>query len=248
MKNLITYILLALIFTNCSSGKIISKKVNNKKWDINYLNNNNIEEPQINNSKNEILNVIHNESNDLFEESEKLLASNDDLIEDKRHEISPINKINNKQKLFSESPPVLLKSNQTENIVTKQISKIDNTKKTKFLKKNKKADDNLQIERLSRTSIHLNLAALGILTFGFIFSIPFLVELSLVVFFCASIVNLLTLLKIKKRKQKIKNQRSNTKRNIWISTFISIVEFLAATALLIFVLTFSVGGYGGPWY
>lgn len=247
MKNLITYILLALIFTNCSSGKIISKKVNNKKWDINYLNNNNIEEPQINNSKNEILNVIHNESKDLFEESEKLLASNDDLIEDKRHEISPINKINNKQKLFSESPPVLLKSNQTENIVTKQISKIDNTKKTKFLKKNKKADDNLQIERLSRTSIHLNLAALGILTFGFIFSIPFLVELSLVVFFCASIVNLLTLLKIKKRKQKIKNQRSNTKRNIWISTFISIVEFLAATALLIFVLTFSVGGYGGPW-
>lgn len=247
MKNLITYILLALIFTNCSSGKIISKKVNNKKWDINYLNNNNIEEPQINNSKNEILNVIHNESNDLFEESEKLLASNDDLIEDKRHEISPINKINNKQKLFSESPPVLLKSNQTENIVTKQISKIDNTKKTKFLKKNKKADDNLQIERLSRTSIHLNLAALGILTFGFIFYIPFLVELSLVVFFCASIVNLLTLLKIKKRKQKIRNQRSNTKRNIWISTFISIVEFLAATALLIFVLTFSVGGYGGPW-
>lgn len=247
MKNLITYILLALIFTNCSSGKIISEKVNNKKWDINYLNNNNIEEPQINNSKNEILNVIHNESNDLFEESEKLLASNDDLIEDKRHEISPINKINNKQKLFSESPPVLLKSNQTENIVTKQISKIDNTKKTKFLKKNKKADDNLQIERLSRTSIHLNLAALGILTFGFIFSIPFLVELSLVVFFCASIVNLLTLLKIKKRKQKIKNQRSNTKRNIWISTFISIVEFLAATALIIFVLTFSVGGYGGPW-
>ena len=247
MKNLITYILLALIFTNCSSGKIISKKVNNKKWDINYLNNNNIEEPQINNSKNEILNVIHNESKDLFEESEKLLASNDDLIEDKRHEISPINKINNKQKLFSESPPVLLKSNQTENIVTKQISKIDNTKKTKFLKKNKKADDNLQIERLSRTSIHLNLAALGILTFGFIFSIPFLVELSLVVFFCASIVNLLTLLKIKKRKQKIRNQRSNTKRNIWISTFISIVEFLAATALLIFVLTFSVGGYGGPW-
>lgn len=247
MKNLITYILLALIFTNCSSGKIISEKVNNKKWDINYLNNNNIEEPQINNSKNEILNVIHNESNDLFEESEKLLASNDDLIEDKRHEISPINKINNKQKLFSESPPVLLKSNQTENIVTKQISKIDNTKKTKFLKKNKKADDNLQIERLSRTSIHLNLAALGILTFGFIFSIPFLVELSLVVFFCASIVNLLTLLKIKKRKQKIRNQRSNTKRNIWISTFISIVEFLAATALIIFVLTFSVGGYGGPW-
>ena len=247
MKNLITYILLALIFTNCSSGKIISEKVNNKKWDINYLNNNNIEEPQINNSKNEILNVIHNESNDLFEESEKLLASNDDLIEDKRHEISPINKINNKQKLFSESPPVLLKSNQTENIVTKQISKIDNTKKTKFLKKNKKADDNLQIERLSRTSIHLNLAALGILTFGFIFYIPFLVELSLVLFFCASIVNLLTLLKIKKRKQKIRNQRSNTKRNIWISTFISIVEFLAATALLIFVLTFSVGGYGGPW-
>ena len=112
MKNLITYILLALIFTNCSSGKIISEKVNNKKWDINYLNNNNIEEPQINNSKNEILNVIHNESNDLFEESEKLLASNDDLIEDKRHEISPINKINNKQKLFSESSLVLLKSNQ----------------------------------------------------------------------------------------------------------------------------------------
>ena len=247
MKNLITYILLALIFTNCSSGKIISEKVNNKKWDINYLNNNNIEEPQINNSKNEILNVIHNESNDLFEESEKLLASNDDLIEDKKHEISPINKINNKQKLFSESSPVLLKSNQIENIVTKQISKIDNTKKSKFLKKNKKADDNLQIERLSRTSIHLNLVALGILTFGSIFYIPFLVELSLVLFFCASIVNLLTLLKIKKRKQKIKNQRSNTKRNIWISTFISIVEFLAAAALLIFVLTFSVGGYGGPW-
>ena len=247
MKNLITYILLALIFINCSSGKIISEKVNNKKWDINYLNKNNIEEPQINNSKNEILNVIHNESNDLFEESEKLLASNDDLIEDKRHEISPISKINNKQKLFSESSPVLLKSNQIENIVTKQISKIDNIKKSKFLKKNKKADDNLQIERLSRTSIHLNLVALGILTFGSIFYIPFLVELSLVLFFCASIVNLLTLLKIKKRKQKIKNQRSNTKRNIWISTFISIVEFLAATALLIFVLTFSVGGYGGPW-
>ena len=247
MKNFIIYILLALTFTNCSSGKIISEKINFKKWDINYLNNNVIAEPQINNSKNEILNVIHNESNGLFEESEQLLASNDELINDKMHKISPIIKINNKQIIHSESSTFTLKSNQIENIVTKQVSKIDNTKKSKFLKKNKKADDNFQIERLSRTSIHLNLAALGILTFGFLFYITFLVKLSLVLFFCASIVNLLTLLKIKKRKQKIKNQRSNTKRNIWISTFISIVEFLAATALLIFVLTFSVGGYGGPW-
>ena len=150
MKNLVLYILLLIAFTNCSSEKILSEKINNKKWDINYLNNNVIAEPQINNSENEILDIIHNESNGLFEESEQLLASNDELINDKKHKISPIIKINNKQKIHSESTTVILKSSQIENIVSKHISKIGNTKKSNSLG-DKKSDNSGQIKRLSRT-------------------------------------------------------------------------------------------------
>ena len=119
MKNFIIYILLALTFTNCSSGKIISEKINFKKWDINYLNNNVIAEPQINNSKNEILHVIHNESNGLFQETEQLLASNYEFTEHNNQIINSNNKINKNQKFFTESSKVTLKSKQKENIVAK---------------------------------------------------------------------------------------------------------------------------------
>ena len=181
------------------------------------------------------------------QDSEQLLASNDELMNNKKHKISPIIKINNKQKIHSESSTVILKSNQIENIVSKHISKIGNTKKSNSLR-DKKSDDSGQIKRLSRTSILLNLAALGTFTFyidGYLHPIHLI--LTVILFVSASIFNLLTISKIKKRKEKIKNQSPNIKRNIWISTFLSIVEFLAAFGLLIWALTFSVGGYGGPW-
>ena len=66
MKNLVLYILLVFAFTNCSSEKILSEKINNKKWDINYLNNNVISESIINNTKDEVLNLTHNKPNNLF--------------------------------------------------------------------------------------------------------------------------------------------------------------------------------------
>ena len=85
-------------------------------------------------------------------------------MNNKKHKISPIIKINNKQKIHSESSTVILKSNQIENIVSKHISKIGNTKKSNSLR-DKKSDDSGQIKRLSRLSILLNLAALGTFTF-----------------------------------------------------------------------------------
>ena len=236
MKNLITYILLALIFTNCSSGKIISEKVNNKKWDINYLNNNIIEEPQINNSKDEILNVIHNKSNDLFEESEQLLASNDDLIDDKRHEISPINKINNKQKLFVENSKVISKSNQKENIVSKHISKND-------LKYDKEA-----IKRLSNYSILLNMLGLIFFVFG-IGGLSFIsYVIASILFLFGFLFNIMAIKKIKKIKEKIKTQMPTVKQNIIISLVISSLVLIGGITFMIVVSSLSgIGGYGGPW-
>ena len=236
MKNLVLYILLVLAFTNCSSEKILSEKINNKKWDINYLKNNVKSESLINNTKDEILIVNHNKPNNLFHETEQLFASNNEMIDDKKHKISPINLINNKQKLFVENSKVISKSNQKEKIVSKHISKND-------LKYDKEA-----IRRLSNYSILLNILGLIFCVFG-IGGLSFIsYVIASILFLFGFLFNIIIIKKIKKIKEKIKNQMPTVKQNIIISLVISSLVLIGGITFIIVVSSLSgIGGYGGPW-
>jgi len=236
MKNLVLYILLVFAFTNCSSEKILSEKINNKKWDINYLNNNVISESIINNTKDEVLNLTHNKPNNLFQETEQLFASNNEIIDDKKHKISPINLINIKQKLFVENSKVISKSNQKENIVSKHISKND-------LKYDKEA-----IRRLSNYSILLNMLGFIVFVFG-VGGLSFIsYVVASVLFLFGFLFNIIAIKKIKKIKEKIKNQMPTVKQNIIISLVISTLVLIGGITFMIVVSSLSgIGGYGGPW-
>ena len=236
MKNLVLYILLVLAFTNCSSEKILSEKINNKKWDINYLNNNVKSESIINNIKDEILIVNHNKPYNLFHETEQLFASNNEMIDDKKQKVSPINLINNKQKIFVENSNVISKSNKKENIVSKQISKND-------LKNDKEA-----IRRLSNYSILLNMLGLIFFVFGVggLSSISYVV--AAILFLFGFLFNMTAIEKIKKIKEKIKSQMPTVKQNIIISLVISSLVLVGGITFMIVVSSLSgIGGYGGPW-
>ena len=236
MKNLVLYILLVFAFTNCSSEKILSEKINNKKWDINYLNNNVISESIINNTKDEVLNLTHNKPNNLFQETEQLFASNNEIIDDKKHKISPINLINNKQKLFVENSKIISKSNQKENIVSKHISKND-------LKYDKES-----IRRLSNYSILLNMLGFIVFVFG-VGGLSFIsYVVASVLFLFGFLFNIIAIKKIKKIKEKIKNQMPTVKQNIIISLVISTLVLIGGITFMIVVSSLSgIGGYGGPW-
>ena len=236
MKNLVLYILLVFAFTNCSSEKILSEKINNKKWDINYLNNNVISESIINNTKDEVLNLTHNKPNNLFQETEQLFASNNEIIDDKKHKISPINLISIKQKLFVENSKVISKSNQKENIVSKHISKND-------LKYDKEA-----IRRLSNYSILLNMLGFIVFVFG-VGGLSFIsYVVASVLFLFGFLFNIIAIKKIKKIKEKIKNQMPTVKQNIIISLVISTLVLIGGITFMIVVSSLSgIGGYGGPW-
>tara|TARA_Y100000766_G_scaffold170342_1_gene146292 strand:+ start:1074 stop:1784 length:711 start_codon:yes stop_codon:yes gene_type:complete len=236
MKNLVLYILLVFAFTNCSSEKILSEKINNKKWDINYLNNNVISESIINNTKDEVLNLTHNKPNNLFQETEQLFASNNEIIDDKKHKISPINLINIKQKLFVENSKVISKSNQKENIVSKHISKND-------LKYDKES-----IRRLSNYSILLNMLGFIVFVFG-VGGLSFIsYVVASVLFLFGFLFNIIAIKKIKKIKEKIKNQMPTVKQNIIISLVISTLVLIGGITFMIVVSSLSgIGGYGGPW-
>ena len=236
MKNLVSYILLVFAFTNCSSEKILSEKINNKKWDINYLKNNVKSESLISNTKDEILIVNHNKPNNLFHETEQLFASNNEMIDDKKHKISPINLISNKQKLFVENSKVISKSNQKENIVSKHISKND-------LKYDKEA-----IRRLSNYSILLNMLGLIFFVFG-IGGLSFIsYVIASILFLFGFLFNIITIKKIKKIKEKIKTQMPTVKQNIIISLVISSLVLIGGITFMIVVSSLSgIGGYGGPW-
>lgn len=236
MKNLVLYILLVFAFTNCSSEKILSEKINNKKWDINYLNNNVKSESIINNNKDEILNVTHNKPNNLFQETEQLFASNNEMIDDKKHKINSTNLINIKQKLFIENSKVISKSNQKENIVSKHISKND-------LKYDKEA-----IRRLSNYSILLNMLGLIFFVFGVggLYFISYVI--ASILFLFGFLFNMIAIKKIKKIKEKIKNQMPTVKQNVIISLVISSLVLIGGITFMIVVSSLSgIGGYGGPW-
>jgi hypothetical protein len=245
MKNLVLYILLVLAFTNCSSEKILSEKINNKKWDINYVNNNVQSESIINNIKDEVLNLTHNKPNNLFQETEQLLASNYEFTEYNNQIINPTNKINKNQKFFTESSKVTLKSKQKENIVAKDISIIDNTKKSKFLNKNQKAINNIErAEKLSISSLFLNL--LGIIFWIFSpIEVAAIIVFSFFIFF-GLLLNIIALIKIKKGGKKLRNTKKR-----WMT----IISFILSFAMLFILLPISIvsyslsgiGGYGGPW-
>ena len=236
MKNLVLYILLVFAFTNCSSEKILSEKINNKKWDINYLNNNVISESIINNTKDEVLNLTHNKPNNLFQETEQLFASNNEIIDDKKHKISPINLINNKQKLFVENSKIISKSNQKANIVSKHISKND------------LEDDKEVIRRLSNYSILLNMLGFIVFVFG-VGGLSFIsYVVASVLFLFGFLFNIIAIKKIKKIKEKIKNQMPTVKQNIIISLVISTLVLIGGITFMIVVSSLSgIGGYGGPW-
>lgn len=70
MKKFILYFILFFIFSSCSTEKIFSDKINNKKWDINYLNSSLGNNRTISKQDKENLNTKHYKSKNLIPETE----------------------------------------------------------------------------------------------------------------------------------------------------------------------------------
>ena len=66
MKKVVLYILLFFIFSSCSSEKILSDKIINKKWDINYVKSNLGNNPAMTKQDKESLNTKHYNSKNLI--------------------------------------------------------------------------------------------------------------------------------------------------------------------------------------
>ena len=80
MKKVVLYTLLFFTFSSCSSEKILSDKIINKKWDINYVKSNLGNNPTISKQDKEGLITKDYKSKNLIPETEQFLASNDELI------------------------------------------------------------------------------------------------------------------------------------------------------------------------
>ena len=220
MKKVVLYTLLFFTFSSCSSEKILSDKIINKKWDINYVKSNLGNNPTISKQDKEGLITKDYKSKNLIPETEHFLASNDELIAYQPTELSIDSKKTYKEELFPKSYQDVLKSNQLEKNLNNQ-----NVKNVK-----------LKIEKLSKTSLLFN--ALGILFVADIFlQTGILLALGLIFSIIGFFLNLLVIYRIKKLKRKIKDQTRNVKINIILSSIFPLL--LALSTLIIFVLTYS---------
>ena len=94
MKKFVIYTLLFFIISSCNSKKILSDKIINKKWDINYVNSNLDNSPIITKQNKESKNTKDLKLKNLSPKPEQLFASNDELIDHNKKELSIISKQN----------------------------------------------------------------------------------------------------------------------------------------------------------
>ena len=219
MKKFVIYTLLFFIISSCSSKKILSEKIINKKWDINYVNSNLRNNPIITKQNKESQNTKDFKLKNLIPEPEQFLASNVDLIDYNEKELSIISK---------------------ENIIYQRFTKIDSIVNSNnlTLKEKEIFEESQNALRFSYLVLYSSLASL-ILGFNGVF-IAFLKDSeflakSLILYlgmipFSLGFVSLYDVnsifRKLKKKGEKIKNQERKTKIALYASMIIAILLLL----------------------
>lgn len=216
MKKILTYILIFFIFSSCSSEKILSEKIINKKWDINYVKSNLAINPTISEQDKEILNTKDYKLKNLIPETEQFLASNDDLIDYNEKELSTISK---------------------ENIIYQRFKKIDSiVNSNNLILKEKEIYEESQkalrfsFSALANSIVSLILGFIGVLFIanenGSEFLAQSLIWVLAMIPFTLGFVSLYIVnsifRKLKKKGEKIKNQERKTKRALYASMIITI--------------------------
>ena len=223
MKKILTYILIFFIFSSCSSEKILSEKIINKKWDINYVKSNLGNNPTITKQDKESLITKDYKSKNLVQETEQFLASNDDLIDYNEKELSTISK---------------------ENIIYQRFKKIDSiVNSNNLILKEKEIYEESQkalrfsFSALANSIVSLILGFIGVLFIanenGSEFLAQSLIWVLAMIPFTLGFVSLYIVnsifRKLKKKGEKIKNQERKTKRALYASMIITIPLLLIIT-------------------
>lgn len=232
MKKFVLYTLLFFIFSSCKSEKILSEKIINKKWDINYVKSNLGNNPTITKQDKESLITKDYKSKNLVQETEQFLASNDDLIDYNEKELSTISK---------------------ENIIYQRFKKIDSiVNSNNLILKEKEIYEESQkalrfsFSALTTSIVSLILGIIGVLFIGSENGSEFLAQSLIWVFamipFTLGFVSLYIVnsifRKLKKKGKKIKNQERKTKRALYASMIITIpllliIPFVVYWAILL---------------
>ena len=232
MKKFVLYTLLFFIFSSCKSEKILSEKIINKKWDINYVKSNLGNNPTITKQDKESLITKDYKSKNLVQETEQFLASNDDLIDYNEKELSTISK---------------------ENIIYQRFTKIDSiVNSNNLILKEKEIYEESQkalrfsFSALTTSIVSLILGIIGVLFIGSENGSEFLAQSLIWVFamipFTLGFVSLYIVnsifRKLKKKGKKIKNQERKTKRALYASMIITIpllliIPFVVYWAILL---------------
>ena len=226
MKKFVVYTLLFFIISNCNSKKILSDKIINKKWDINYVESNLGNNPIITNQDKESLITKDYKSKNLVQETEQFLASNDDLINYNKKKLSTISK---------------------ESIIYQRFTKIDSIVNSNnlILKEKEIYEESQKALKFSFLAVWSSLISLLL---GFIsvvtaflsgseYLAPALILFFGMIPFTLGFVSLYIVnsifRKLKKKGEKIKNQEKKIKRAIYASIIITL-PLLLITSFVIF--------------
>ncbi len=215
MKKFVIYTLLFFIISSCNSKKILSEKIINKKWDINYVNSNLRNNPIITKQNKESQNTKDFKLKNLIPEPEQFLASNVDLIDYNEKELSIISK---------------------ENIIYQRFTKIDSIVNSNnlILKEKEIYEESQKALRFSYSAVWSAVVSpilgfIGVLiAFGKdseILAKSLILYLGMIPFSLGfvSLYDVNSIFrKLKKKGEKIKNQERKTKIALYESMFISI--------------------------
>ena len=215
MKKFVIYTLLFFIISSCSSKKILSDKIINKKWDINYVNSNLGNSPIITKQDKESKNTKDLKLKNLTPEPEQFLASNDEFIDHNKKELSIISK---------------------ENIIYQRFTKIDSIVNSNnlILKEKEIYEESQKALRFSYSAVWSAVVSpilgfIGVLiAFGKdseILAKSLILYLGMIPFSLGfvSLYDVNSIFrKLKKKGEKIKNQERKTKIALYESMFISI--------------------------
>ena len=238
MKKFVLYSLLFFIISSCNSKKILSDKIINKKWDINYVKSNLGSNPAITKLVKESVNIKHYNSKNLIPETEQFLASNDDLIDYNEKELSTISKENIMYQRFKKIDSIV----NSNNLILKEKEIYEESQKAL----------RFSFSALATSIVSLILGFIGVLFIAFENGSEFLAQSLIWVlamipftlgFVSLYIVNSI-FRKLKKKGEKIKNQERKTKRALYASMIITIpllliIPFVVYWAIVLTSFLFS---------
>lgn len=237
MTKFVTYTLLFFIISSCSSKKILSDKIINKKCDINYVKSDLGSNPKITKLVKESLNTKHYYSKNLIPETEQFLASNDDLIDYNEKELSTISKENMIYQRFKKIDSIV----NSNNLILKEKEIYEESQKAL----------RFSFSALATSFVSLILGFIGVFI-AFENDSEFLAQSLILVlamipftlgFVSLYIVNSI-FRKLKKKGEKIKNQERKTKRALYVSMIITIpllliIPFVVYWAIVLTSFLFS---------